>query len=75
MAKSKEGRQTPTQSVVLPYKDTRGQEAIELYNSIGNMAMKWQELQLKACDASNAHCIYSSQTVYKPFYSLKILPV
>lgn len=23
MAKSKEGRQTPTQSVVLPYKDTR----------------------------------------------------
>ena len=26
------GRQSPTVSVVLPYKDTKGQEAVELYN-------------------------------------------
>jgi hypothetical protein len=53
MAKSKEGRQTPTQSIVLPYKDTRGSEAIELYNSTGNTAMIWQKLQLYDILAAN----------------------
>ncbi len=46
MAKSREGRQTPTQSVVLPYTETQGKEAITLYNSTGNKAMQWQELLL-----------------------------
>lgn len=40
------GRQTPTQSVILPYTQTRGGEAIELYNSTGRKAQEWQELML-----------------------------
>ncbi len=38
------GRQTPTQSVVIPYSETKGQEAIDLYNSTGRIAQEWQEL-------------------------------
>lgn len=40
------GRQTPTQSVVLPYRDTLGNKAVELYNQTGRTAQEWQELQL-----------------------------
>lgn len=39
----KVGRQSPTVSVILPYKDTKGPEAIELYNQSGNTAIEWQE--------------------------------
>ena len=35
MAELRKGRQTPTQSVILPYSKTRGSEAIKLYNSTG----------------------------------------
>ena len=38
------GRQTPTASVVLPYSETKGQQAVELYNSTGRTAQEWQEL-------------------------------
>ncbi len=31
------GRQSPTVSVILPYTDTVGQEAIDLYNGAGNL--------------------------------------
>ena len=31
MAEQRIGRQTPTQSVVMPYKDTKGPEAGQLY--------------------------------------------
>lgn len=41
MARS--GRQTPTQSVILPYESTLGNEATEIYNQSGNTALKWQE--------------------------------
>lgn len=44
MATPRKGRQTPTQSVVLPYFATKGQEAIDLYNSSGRTAQEWQEL-------------------------------
>ena len=37
------GRQSPTVSVILPYSDTKGPEAIELYNQSGNTAIEWQE--------------------------------
>lgn len=46
MEEVRRGRQTPTQSVVLPYTSTRGQEAIDLYNSTGRTAQEWQELLL-----------------------------
>lgn len=44
MVDPRRGRQTPTKSVVLPYTETRGQEAIDLYNSTGRTAQEWQEL-------------------------------
>lgn len=37
-------RQTPTQSLVLPYEKTKGKEAIDLYNETGRTAQEWQEL-------------------------------
>lgn len=40
------GRQTPTTSLVLPYTETRGPEAIEIYNTTGRTAREWQELML-----------------------------
>lgn len=36
------GRQSPTVSVILPYEDTKGTEAIELYNASENTALDWQ---------------------------------
>lgn len=41
---SEKGRQTPTKSYIIPYENTRGQEAIDLYNSTGKTAQEWQEL-------------------------------
>lgn len=38
----KVGRQDPTVSVVLPYHDTKGPEAIELYNKSEHDALDWQ---------------------------------
>ena len=36
------GRQTPTVSVVLPYTETKGSEAVELYNASENTMLEWQ---------------------------------
>lgn len=44
MGEVRKGRQTPTQSVVLPYSSTYGAEAIDIYNSTGRTAQEWQEL-------------------------------
>lgn len=48
MAEIRYGRQTPTQSVVIPYEKTLGQEAAELYERTGNNLLEWQ--QLLQCD-------------------------
>lgn len=53
MAEPRKGRQTPTQSVVLPYFATKGQEAIDLYNQSGRIAQEWQELLLSDILAVN----------------------
>lgn len=37
------GRQTPTTSVVLPYQETHGERAIELYRQTGREPQPWQE--------------------------------
>ena len=44
MKQPRKGRQTPTKSIILPYTETRGKEAIDLYNSSGRTAQEWQEL-------------------------------
>ena len=46
MAEERIGRQTPTLCAVLPYKNTKGAEAVELYNKTGRTAREWQEIQL-----------------------------
>lgn len=38
------GRQTPTTSLVLPYSQSKGQEAIDIYNKTGRNAREWQVL-------------------------------
>lgn len=44
MTEKRIGRQTPTTSLVLPYTNTLGQEAIDIYNKTGRTAREWQEL-------------------------------
>ena len=48
MAEKRLGRQTPTQSVTIPYEKTLGQEATELYAQTGHKLLEWQ--QLIQCD-------------------------
>lgn len=48
MKNDKKGRQNPTQSVILPYTKTEGQDAVSLYNKSGRTALPWQELLI--CD-------------------------
>ena len=48
MEEPRRGRQTPTCSVVLTYKSTKGQEAAELYRKADKEPQEWQEIQL--CD-------------------------
>lgn len=38
------GRQTPTKSVVLPYENTYGKEAIDIYEKTGRQAQDWHKL-------------------------------
>lgn len=44
MSEKRIGRQTPTTSLVLPYIETKGKEAVEIYNKTGRTAREWQEL-------------------------------
>lgn len=43
---TRQGRQAPTVSVVLPYTDTAGAEAVELYNKTERNVLEWQTLLL-----------------------------
>lgn len=38
------GRQTPTSSLIIPYEQTLGNEAIDLYEKTGRTAQEWQRL-------------------------------
>lgn len=40
---ARQGRQSPTVSVILPYTDTKGAEAISLYNASEKSMLEWQE--------------------------------
>ena len=46
MAEKRKGNQYPTQSHTIEYVKSKGQEAIDLYNSTGRTAQEWQELLL-----------------------------
>lgn len=53
------GRQTPTQSVIIPYSKTGGKEAVELYNSTSRKALDWQELLIYDILAVNEDGLYT----------------
>lgn len=46
-------RQTPTESVILPYEATDGKRAIDRYNETGRTAQEWQELLIYDMMAKN----------------------
>src|SRR5690625_4588142 len=47
------GSQTPTRSLILPYDDSLGNEAIELYEKSGREAYDWQRFIVDAILAKN----------------------
>lgn len=47
------GNQTPTTSVILPYTETKGKEAIDLYNKTNRKAREWQEIMTYDILATN----------------------
>ena len=47
MSDKRLGRQTPVISVVLPYTQSLGTEAVEIYNRSRRTAQPWQELMLE----------------------------
>lgn len=61
MADVRMGRQTPTQSLILPYEETKGMEAVNLYAESGRECYEWQ--QLLCCDvmAVNADGLWVHQ--------------
>lgn len=61
MSSPKKGRQTPTQSVVLPYSKSLGKEAVRLYNKSGNKALKWQSLLCDDLMAVDEHGLWVHQ--------------
>lgn len=47
------GNQIPTQSVVIPYEKSYGDEARQLYDMSGNVCLEWQALMLNDIMATN----------------------
>ena len=50
---ARKGRQTPTTSVVLPYKQTLGDEAVRLYEQTKRKCQEWQQMLLYDIMARN----------------------
>lgn len=50
---SRVGNQIPTQSVILPYEKSYGDEAVQLYNLSSNVCQEWQALMLNDIMAVN----------------------
>ncbi len=53
------GRQTPTTSVVLPYEETLGEEAIKLYEFSKRTAQEWQKLLVYDIMARNEEKLWT----------------
>lgn len=47
MSETRKGRQVPTVSLVLPYENSYGAEAVALYNQSDRKALPWQELMIE----------------------------
>lgn len=55
----KTGNQTPTQAVTLPYKESKGEEAKDLYEQTGRKCQDWQEKQLNNILAYNSDGLWT----------------
>lgn len=55
------GRQSPTVSVVLPYTDTKGAEAVELYDRTEHNTLEWQAALLYDLMAQNDEGLWTHQ--------------
>ncbi len=53
------GNQTPTQSVILPYKKSLYKKAIEIYEKSGRKAQKWQKNLVKHILAINEEKLWT----------------
>lgn len=58
MDEKRTGRQTPTTAVILPYTDSLGAEAVEIYNKSGRSVMPWQELLIEDIMAQNSEKLW-----------------
>lgn len=55
------GNQIPSQSVILPYFETHGPEAVELYEKSGTTLLEWQKLMLNHILAYNDEGLFIHQ--------------
>lgn len=55
------GSQAPTQSIVLPYTQSKGTEAVELYETCGRKAQDWQKLLISNIMAQNDDGLWTHQ--------------
>ena len=53
MTEKRKGNQNPTTSVILPFTETKAQEAVDLYEKSGRTAQEWQKKLLEAILATN----------------------
>lgn len=53
------GEQTPTKSVILPYDESLGDEAIEVYEKSGREAFDWQKFIVNAILARNSQGLWT----------------
>ena len=56
------GRQTPTQSIILPYKKTLGTKAIKSYQESGRKALEWEKLLISEIMAVNEDGLWTHST-------------
>lgn len=56
------GRQTPTQSIVLPYTKTKGTKAIRSYQESGRKALQWEKLLIGQIMAVNDDGLWTHST-------------
>jgi len=55
------GRQTPTQAIVLPFKQSKGMEAVSFYEESGRHAQDWQKLLITDIMAQNDDGLWTHQ--------------
>ena len=55
------GSQAPTQSIVLPYTQSKGTEAVDLYETCGREAQDWQKLLISNIMAQNDDGLWTHQ--------------